>query len=161
MDQTYLEILVARERNMAAAVLKIVSGIFAVFSLVMIPFSVFFILAAAACGALAYYCYLQEWVEYEYSYVSRELTVDKIMARSRRKTIENYMVDKIEIGAPEGSYHLDGYNRKKWDVRDYSSKNGKKTFVFYYEGRRKVILEADEGLQQALRAAAPSKIFLN
>lgn len=161
MDQTYLEILVARERNMAAAVLKIVSGIFAVFSLVMIPFSVFFILAAAACGALAYYCYLQEWVEYEYSYVSRELTVDKIMARSRRKTIENYMVDKIEIGAPEGSYHLDGYNGKKWDVRDYSSKNGKKTFVFYYEGRRKVILEADEGLQQALRAAAPSKIFLN
>ena len=124
-------------------------------------FSILLLAAAVVFGGLTYYFYLEEWVEYEYSYVSRELTVDKIMARSRRKTIENFLLDKIEIGALSGSYHLDGCRGRKCSVKDYSAGDGKKTFEFYYEGNRRILLEADERLLQALHSAAPSKMFLN
>ena len=46
MDQTFLEVLVARKRNMAAAVLKIVCGILSVFSLILVPYTVFFLAGA-------------------------------------------------------------------------------------------------------------------
>lgn len=161
MDQTFMEVLVARKRNMAAAVLKIVCGIFAVFSLIMMPYTVFFLAAALLFGAGAYFCYLQEWIEFEYSYVCRELTVDRIMARSRRKSEADYQVDKMEIGGPEDSYHLDGYRNKNCRVKDYSSRTGKKTYVFYYEGQCKVILDWEDGLAEALHSAAPGKLFLN
>ena len=160
MDQTFIEVLVVRNRNMAAAVMKVACAILAVFSLIMVPSSLLFILAAVAFGAVAYYSYLQEWIEYEYSYVSGELTVDKIMARSRRKSMADYPVEKMEVAAPEGSYHLDGYKGRDCEVKDYSS--GKTdTFIIYYEGQKKLILDADKGLMEALRAVAPSKIFLN
>ena len=93
MDQTFLEVLVARKRNMAAAVLKIVCGILSVFSLILVPYTVFFLAGALLFGAGAYFFYLQEWIEFEYSYVCRELTVDRIMARSRRKSEADYLVE--------------------------------------------------------------------
>ncbi len=160
MDQTYLEVLVARKRNMAAAAGKVIGGILAVFSLLLLPGSIFFAGTALLSGAAAYFCYLQEWVEFEYSYVCRELTVDKIMARSRRKKLADYQIDKVEIGAPDGSYRLDAYRNKSYAVKDYSSKTGKNTFVLYYEGQQKIILDGDEGLLQALHAASPGRIFL-
>ena len=161
MDQTFIEILVERKRNTAEGILKIIGGILAVLFLLTVPLSFVFIFAAAAFGALAYYGYLQERVEYEYSYVCKELTVDKIMARSRRRTEASYLLEKVEIGAPEGSYHLDGYQNRNYAVKDYSSQKGGKTFVLYYEGSVKVILEENEELIQALRSTAPNKIFLN
>ncbi len=159
MDQTYIEVLVARKRNMMAAVLKIVCGVLAVFSLLASMYSAVMLLFMLAFAALTYVFYLQEWIEYEYSYVSRELSIDKIMARSRRKSVANYLLDKIEIGAPEGSSRLDSYRNRKCTVKDYSARSGNVPFVIYYEGSVKLILEADEGLIQALRGAAPSKIF--
>ena len=159
MDQTFIEVLVARNRNMAAAVMKVVCAILAAFSLLMVPSSLVFLLAVAIFGVAAYYSYLQEWIEYEYSYVSGELTVDKIMARSRRKSMADYPVEKIEVAAPEGSYHLDGYQGRDCEVKDYSSMKTN-TFIIYYEGQKKLILDADRGLMEALRSTAPSRIFL-
>lgn len=161
MDQTYVETLVTKEHNIAAGILKIVCGVAAAVSVLGMAASIFFLAAAVIFGGLAYYFYLEEWVEYEYSYVSRELTVDKIMARSKRKTLEDFSLDKIEIGAMTGSYHLDNYRCRNCQVKDYSGKNGNKTFEFYYEGNRRIILEADERLMQALHSASPSRIFLN
>ena len=159
MDQTFIEVLVARNRNMAAAVMKVVFAILTAFSLLMVPSSLVFLLAVAIFGVAAYYSYLQEWIEYEYSYVSGELTVDKIMARSRRKSMADYPVEKIEVAAPEGSYHLDGYQGRDCEVKDYSSRKTN-TFIIYYEGQKKLILDADRGLMEALRSTAPSRIFL-
>ena len=95
MEQTYIEVLVAREQNTMAGLLKILCGILAVISaLLMMPIPVL-IVGIPVFAWLSYYFYLQEWVEYEYSYVSRELTVDKIMARSKRKNVSVYLLDKI------------------------------------------------------------------
>ena len=55
MDQTFIEVLVARNRNMAAAVMKVVCAILAAFSLLMVPSSLVFLLAVAIFGVAAYY----------------------------------------------------------------------------------------------------------
>lgn len=159
MNQTYIEVLVAREQNTGAGMGKILCGILAVLALGMMVVTPIAIVLAVAFGVGAYFCYLEEWVEYEYTYISRELTIDKIMARSKRKQIAVYLLDKIEIAAPEKSYRLDNYRHKKCETKDYSSKKGKNPFVFYYEGNKKIVLEADAGLIQMLHNAAPSKIF--
>ena len=161
MDQSYAEVLVDRGQNTGAGLGKIVCGILALLSIGAMMISPFALLLAAAFVGGAYYCYLQEWVEYEYTYVSRELTIDKIMVRSKRKQVAVYLLDKMEIGAPEKSYHLDSYSNRKCDTKDYSSKSEKPTFVFYYEGNKKIVLEADEKLMKLLRNAAPSKMFLD
>ena len=161
MDRTYIEVLVARGQNTAAGLGKIIFGILAGLSLVMMIGAPIMIVLAAVFAGASYYCYMQEWVEYEYTYISRELTVDKIMARSKRKQVAAYLLDKMEIGAPEKSYRLDGWRSRKCSVKDYSSKTGKPVFVIYYEGNKKIVLEADEGLMQMLRNAAPSKMFLD
>lgn len=161
MDQIYIEVLVARKHNTAAGIGKILAGIAAVLCFLGSMASIFALAGAALFGFLAYYCYLQEWVEYEYSYVSRELTVDKIMAKSRRKTVASYLLDKIEAGGMENSIRLDTFRNKNCKTIDYTSKNGQSPFVLYYEGQCKILLDADAGLMQALHNAAPSRIFLN
>ena len=71
----------------------------------------------------------------------------------------DYPVEKIEVAAQEGSYHLDGYQGRDCEVKDYSSRKTN-TFIIYYEGQKKLILDADRGLMEALRSTAPSRIFL-
>ncbi len=159
MEQSYVEVLVERGQNTVAGLCKILCGILAVLCIGAMVISPFALLLAAAFVGGSYYCYLQEWIEYEYTYISRELTIDKIMMRSKRKQVAVYLLDKMEIGAPEKSYHLDSYRNRKCDTKDYSSKSEKPTFVFYYEGNKKIILEADEKLMKLLRSAAPSKMF--
>lgn len=159
--ETYVETLVAKKRNLAAGLLKIVCGGAAVLAAFGMTLSFVLLAAAVVFGGLAYYFYLEEWVEYEYSYVSRELTIDKIMARSRRKKQEELSLDKMEIGAPTGSYHLDNFRGRACKTRDYSSGRTAKTFEIYYEGNRRIVLEADERLMQALRNAAPGRMFLD
>lgn len=161
MEQGYVEVLVARGQNTGAGLGKIVCGILSVLCVGATLLSPFALLLAAGFAFASYYCCLQEWVEYEYTYISRELTVDKIMMRSRRRQAAVYLLDKMEIGAPEHSHRLDAYRSKKCEIKDYSSKSGKPMFVFYYEGNKKVILDADAKLIALLRSAAPSKIFEN
>lgn len=161
MEQSYVEVLVARGHNAGAGLGKVLCGLLAVLSIGAMVISPLTLLLAAAFVFGTYYCYMQEWIEYEYTYISRELTVDKIMMRSRRKKVAVYLLDKMEIGAPENSYRLDNYKNRKCDVKDYSSRTGKPTFAFYYEGNQKVVLEQDEKLMKLLQNAAPSKMFLN
>ncbi len=161
MERSYVEVLVERGHNAGAGLCKVLCGVLSVLGVVAVVFSPFALLLAAAFAFGAYYFYLQEWVEYEYTYISRELTVDKIMVRSRRKRIAVYLLDKMEIGAPEKSYHLDAYRNRSCKQEDYSSRSGKPAYIFYYEGNKKIVLEKDERLMKLLHNAAPSKMFLD
>ena len=102
-------------------------------------------------------------LEYEYLYLDRELTVDKVMAKSKRKRAAVYSLDKMEIVAPVKSWHLDNFkNRQTSKNVDYSSgeeKQPDKRFVFYYEGNQKVIFEPSEEMVKAMQFVAPRKVF--
>ena len=52
-------------------------------------------------------------LEYEYLYLDKELSVDKIMAKSKRKRVGTYSLDRMEVFAPVYSYHLDNFKNRQ------------------------------------------------
>ena len=113
-------------------------------------------------GVAAYFVYLNSDVEYEYLYVDKELTVDKVMAKSRRKRVATYDLGKIEILAPIKSWHLDNYKNRTDKTVDYSSgeeKQPDRRFAFFYDGKQRVLIEPNEEMIKAMQTVAPRKVF--
>ncbi|EOS76488.1 hypothetical protein C819_01748 [Lachnospiraceae bacterium 10-1] len=162
MNETYVEWLVKRKTPAYMAFLKILFTVLAVFfvliGLLLLPA----LLIGVICGVAAYFITLNADLEYEYLYVDKELTVDKVMAKSRRKRVAVFSLDKMEIVAPVKSWHLDNFRNRSDKAVDYSSgeeKQPDKRFVFYYDGQKKVIFEPNEEMIKAMQTVAPRKVF--
>lgn len=162
MNETYVEVLVKRKTPTYMILLKFVSIMltvcFALVGFVIWPA----LIIAVVIGIAAYFIYMNTDVEYEYLYVDRELSVDKIMGKSTRKRIANFDIEKMEILAPVNSYHLDNYKNRTGKTADYSSgevMQPDKRYVFYYDGTQKVIFEPDAEMVKAIQMLAPRKVF--
>ena len=163
MNETYVECLEKRKTPGYMSFLKILLIMLTVgFVLVGMVF-IIALIPAILFGVAAYFVYMNTDLEYEYLYLDRELTVDKVMAKSKRKRAAVYSLDKMEIVAPVKSWHLDNFkNRQTSKNVDYSSgeeKQPDKRFVFYYEGNQKVIFEPSEEMVKAMQFVAPRKVF--
>lgn len=163
MNETYVECLVQGKSSVVLKFLKILlvmlTVVFALLGMFVLPA----LLIALICGIFAYVVYLQADVEYEYLYVDREITIDKISAKSRRKRVGKFQVDKMEILAPIQSYHLDQFNNRKCTVMDYSSgaTQPDKRYVIYYDGMTKIIFNPSEEFVKAVQNVAPRKVFMD
>ena len=162
MSDTYVECLVKAKAPMWGRFLKILlillTAVFAVAMLLM-PYA---ILLAVAAGVGAYFSGYLTDVEYEYLYLDKGLVVDKVMAKSKRKRIATYTVDRIEIFAPIKSYHLDNYRNRTAKVLDYSvgeELQPDRRYAMYYEGGQKILLNPSEEMVKAMKNVAPRKIF--
>ena len=95
MNETYVEWMVKRKAPTHMVILRFVLIILTVFfvmaGLIFVPA----MLIGIAFGVAAYFVNLNTNLEYEYLYVDKELTVDKVMAKSRRKRVA---VFDVEIG---------------------------------------------------------------
>ncbi len=162
MNETYVEWLVKRKTPAYMTFLKILFTVLAVFFILIGLLLLPALLIGIACGVAAYFITLNADLEYEYLYVDKELTIDKIMARSRRKRVAVFSLDKMEIVAPVKSWHLDNYKNRSEKAVDYSSgeeKQPDKRFVFYYDGQKKIIFEPNEEMIKAMQLVAPRKVF--
>ncbi len=164
-DVGYVECLVSRKPSAVLNFLRILSIVLAIgfFMLGMMGIVIFLILAVAL-GVAAYFLTMNVQIEYEYLYCERELSVDKIMNKSRRKTVGKYSVERMEALGPVRSYHLDEYKNKTYKEIDYSSGEEKQPdprYVLYYDGREKLFLEPDEALIKAIKNNAPRKVFMD
>ena len=162
MNETYVEWLVKRKTPAYMTLLKFLTIILAVcfFLLGMIYILAFII--GIAFGVAAYFVNLNANLEYEYLYVDKELTVDKVMAKSRRKRVAVFDIGKMEILAPIKSWHLDNYKNRQDKTVDYSSgeeKQPDRRYVFYYDGQKRVIIEPNEEMIKAITTVAPRKVF--
>lgn len=162
MNETYVECLVKKKTPVYMVFLKILSMILAV-CFVIVGF-VFLpaLIVGVIIGVGAYFLYLNADLEYEYLYVDKEITVDKVMAKTKRKRVAVFDVGKMEILAPIKSWHLDNYKNRNDKVIDYSSgeeKQPDKRYVFFYEGSKKVIFEPNEEMVKAIQFVAPRKVF--
>ncbi|MBP3217927.1 MAG: hypothetical protein J6M46_06125 [Lachnospiraceae bacterium] len=114
-----------------------------------------------------YFVNMNVGIDYEYSYVQKELRIAKIMNKERRKEVATYDLEKMEILAPVRSWHLDSYkNRQIAKDVDYSSGEEKQPdpcYYLYLEGntRVKLELEGEEAMQllDAVKQMAPRKVF--
>lgn len=162
--ESYVECLVQRKPSGGMKALKfalIAAAVFCFFIGVMNPV---FLLIAAAAGVGAYFAGLYASLEYEYLYVDREISVDKILNKTRRKKVERFEVDRIEILAPIQSWHLDNYRNRQFKVTDYScgvEEKPDRRYAMIYDGGRKVILQPNENMVKAIQSVAPRKVFLD
>lgn len=162
MSDTYVECLIKAKQSSMAKVLKVLLiALTIVFGVIMLVNAIAMILALIT-GIGAYLVNMFTDLEYEYLYLDKELIVDKVMARSRRKRVATYSVDRMEIFAPVTSYHLDNYKNRNVKVKDYSIGEvlkPDKRYVMYYEGGEKIILSPSEEMVKALKNVAPRKVF--
>ncbi len=125
------------------------------------PGLLLFLLAVAA-GIGAYFVGLYTDLEYEYLYLDKELTIDKVMGKTKRKRVAVYQLDKMEIFAPIKSYHLDNFKNRQTKDKDYSigyEDQPDLRYAMYYEGSERLILSPSPELVKIMKNAAPRKVF--
>lgn len=164
MNETYVEWLIKAKPSMKAKLVKMLLIVLTVLlgAWGLLTANLIFVIIAVALGVGAYVANMFADIEYEYLYLDREFTIDKVMAQTRRKKMETYKIEKIEILAPIKSYRLDNYKNANVTVKDYSIGEELKPdlrYVMFYEGGEKVILSPSEELIKVLKNAAPRKVF--
>lgn len=163
MSETYVECLVKKESSTLGKLARIVLiMVTVVFALLMLMGYVLAFFVALAAGVGAYFVYLHTDVEYEYLYLDKEISVDKIMAKTKRKRIATFETERLEVLAPIKSYHLDNYRNRTVKTTDYSigrEEQPDERYVMYYDGSQKIILSPSEELVKAIRNVAPRKVF--
>ena len=162
--ESYVECLVkAKPQGLWKFLKVLLIMLTAVFVLLSLMGVVLMFVFAICAGVGVYFVNLKANIEYEYLYLDKELTIDKIMNQTKRKRIGVYKLDSMEIFAPIKSYHLDNYkNRQATVVKDYSIGEELKPdrrYVFFYEGGQKIILSPSEEMVKAMKMVAPRKVF--
>ena len=164
MGDTYVECLVAREKNIGALILKgVVYGLAGVSMLIaLLGFSVFFILGLALAAVGYFLCPCPD-IEYEYLYLNKEMAIDKIMAKQKRKHIATYDLTKMEKMCPANSHELDGLKNRNPKVIDYSSrKEHAKVYTIVYRDDKEeclINIEPNEELCKVFKQAFPRKVI--
>lgn len=164
MSDAYVECLVKAKTSLLGKFLKyLLIALTVFFALLMFMFmNVILFLLAIATGVGAYFVNMFTDLEYEYLYLDKELTIDKVMAKSKRKRVAVYQLDRVEILAPIKSYHLDNYRNRTAKVKDYSigfEEQPDRRYLMFYEGGEKLILSPSPEMIKVMKNVAPRKIF--
>lgn len=162
MSDTYVELLVKKPEQKAASTFRgILIGLGAVLFCIGILSYFLITLSGLLCWGLSYLFLLQANIEYEYLYLDKELTVDKISNQSNRKKVAVYDLSKLEIMAPKKSARLDRYQNLK--AKDYSSEseegNAFELVLNGENGRQRIIIDTNENLVKAIKMASPRQVF--
>lgn len=164
MSETYVELLVARKPSVLMRFLKmLLIMLTVVFGLIgfLTPFVVG-MLIAIAMGVGAYFAHMNAEIEYEYLYLDKELSVDKVLAKTRRKKAGSYSLEQMEIFAPLNSHRLDSYRNRQMKTIDYSSgvaAQPERRYMMIWNGDTKLILEPNAEMVKAIQGVAPRKVF--
>ncbi len=165
MSESYVECLVARKPSFVMQFLKILmimlTVVFVLVGFIFMP-GIPGLLIAAAAALGAYFAYLNASIEYEYLYVDREISIDKVLAKSRRKKAASYSMEQMEIFAPLNSHRLDAYKNRQMKTVDYSSgiaAQPERRYMMVWNGDTKIILEPNAELIKAVQSVAPRKVF--
>ena len=164
MSEAYLECLVKAKGNM---VFKILRYLFYVLSAIAflslaIGMGFFGVLFGFGFAAAGYYIGMLSEVEYEYLYMDKELTVDRILAQSNRKRVASYSMERMEIMAPVISHRIDSYKNRQVKETDYSigyAEQPDRRYAFYYEGGERILISPSEEMIKVMKNANPRKVF--
>ena len=166
MSEAYKELLIKQKESMKD---KIIGYVMVVLALFCIGATVLFatplcLIGTVVFGILSYVFYFSRMqVEYEYTYMDKELRIDRICNVSKRKSIKVLDLTQMELMAPKGSHHLDHYMRsdgKFYDFsRGYPDTEELKTYMICFSGERYLVSVTDEFLN-AMRITLSHKIKL-
>lgn len=162
MSDVYVECLIKAKPSVMGKFFHVFLIVLTVLFVLAMPlFGTLTLLLAIVTGVGAYFVGVNTDVEYEYLYLDKEFSVDKVMGRSRRKKVATYSIDRMEILAPIKSYHLDAYKNRNMPVKDYSigeELQPDERYVMYCDGQ-KILLSPSPEIVKALKNVAPRKVF--
>lgn len=149
MSDTMKELLVKQRDNVTNKVLGYALLGLAVIGLFATIFvSPVFIIILVGAPLLAYFIYFRRMsVEYEYTYLDKEIRIDRIYNLNNRKNVDTIDLSKMEILAVSGSSSLDSFKRRQAKVSDYSAGEDTeetKVYELWYEGQRKILISLND-----------------
>lgn len=164
MNESYKELLVKKDNGAKETVIRVVCVIPTVLFglLTLLTGNLILFIGAIVFGVVDYLVFQWTDIEYEYLYLDKEISIDKIMAKTRRKKVTTIDVDKIEIMAPEKSYQLDSYRNRQVKVTDLSAGHDlpeQKLYWVFYEGNQKFLMNFTEDFVKTIKGIAPRKVF--
>ena len=160
MDEVFVEQIVKKKISISGILMRAIAIIFVlagIFSMLIIG-----ALGLTITALLIYVTYII-WgytsVEYEYSFLNGELSIDKIMGQRKRKTIACYDIKNAEIVAPSMSDEVVS-KINNTITKDYSARcrnaNLYSMIVNDSDGRKQVIFEPNEKVLDAMYHVKPS-----
>ncbi len=163
MNESYVECMVARKSNPLFGVLKYLIYILTGVSLVAaVSWNPIFFIPCIIFGLLVYLVVPGFELEYEYLYVDRELSIDKIMSKQKRKKVRNLELSKMEIMCPANSHQLDSYKARKVKTSDFSShEQDAQVWVIVYKDQSSeelIKIEPNADLLKAIKGVYPRKV---
>lgn len=111
-----------------------------------------------------YLVHKYNYIEYEYTYIEGQLDVDRIYAKSRRKSVAKIDMEDLILIAPEGSRDTSNYERdRQVIVKDCSSRmpDCKRYNAVYKntKGTYRIIFEPDENMLDLIAVRNPRKVI--
>jgi hypothetical protein len=166
MNEMYAEWLVKRKTPAYMLLVKIAMVILCVIAFFLATSPVLGILGVVilfAVGAGAYFVFRNSEVEFEYLYVDKQLSIDRIYGKAKRKKAWEGTIDEIQIVAPTGSTEAKDHETSNMKVLDFSSHQpDAKTYTLISQAgstATKVIFEPNEKILKCMRMTAPRKII--
>lgn len=161
MNEVFIEQLVKRKttsKSIVAKVALILLTLIVFAATMIIPFALVLGILMVVLDA---YVFKMFDLEFEYTYIRGELSVDKIMGKERRKKAGSFDLSQLEIVAPSDSYLLDSYKNSN-KVYDFTSlEPDHKVYALVLHGNNgyvKVLFEPNGEILNAMRDSHPRKI---
>lgn len=159
----FCEVLVSHKKGSAEYIriaLAILAGI-VVSGLVFIFIPAMLFLLIIVWAIVVFFIKLQK-TEYEYTFTSGDLDVDKISGDYKRKRKMTISMNEIEIVAPADSHELDAYKHGNYKTVDFSANDpSQKNYVIvgsYQNAQVKVIITPNGKLLDHMFNCAPRKV---
>ena len=166
MNETYVECMVAHKKSPLAGAFKYIMYALAILCFLSgVVLSPLGIILAIVLGLVGYIVSPMLDIEYEYLYLDKSISIDKVMAKEKRKHITDIDLNTMEIMAPLSSHELDSYKAQKLPYKEYASGlNDSKVYVIMYiekENKQMVGIEPNEEMLKAIKTYFPRKVVEN
>ncbi len=165
MNDSYAECLVRRRIPFYANLVNIAMGaVTAICVLLALSTNIIGMVLLLVSGFATYLLYRNSRVEFEYLYVDKILSIDKILGKSKRKKAWEGLMDDIQIIGPSDSSAVKDHAPSNAKAMDFSSQlPGIRTYTAVVRSGSetiKIIFEPDDKMLQCFRQTAPRKVVL-
>ena len=158
MNDTFYELLVKKIKpDTNAIMLSAVNIIAIVFFLVLSIYIQFAIILSVGLGFVFYYfVYPKISVEYEYSLLNADLTIDAIYNKTKRKNLLNIDIKTLETAFPASSPKMNGKrNVKKIDCSTGDLNTSYSLFLPQNGENNLLLITPDDKMLDMLKRIAP------
>ena len=143
MADVFVEQIIKKNLSLGGLAIRIGAIFLVLIGLLLFPIIKFLALTVAVLFVyVAYLAFVYTSVEWEYSFVNGELTIDRILGKRKRKPGETYDIRKASLIAP--AYSEEVVSKSEFLTKmDYTGTNNK-------ENHYAIIIDDVEGVKGAL-----------